>query len=372
MERSVTGRFFPLNKRTGRLRFIVQALSIIYASLAACLLLGLLLLTLDVASPVDEGGTTTALGILPASLFLLSGLVLGVPRARRLHDLGLSGWWALAGLVPVAHLPLDIALAAVPGNRSANRFGPPPAASGAGTFIALAALAVIPVALVAAGRWFTLDQQPADLRSFHEADCSSALAGGEASPECRAAADGGYAEAQYALGIMYEFGQAVERDDAAAVGWYRRAAVQGLAAAQNSLGIMYDQGWGVAQDDGQAVKWYHLAALQGLADAQKSLGQMYAEGRGVDTNLREAAAWLQLAAAQGNPVAQYRLGLLYGEGRGVECSHAESRRWIRRAAEQGLADAQRQVGQAPPCRELQKGPELPEEPEETDSPAPRP
>ncbi|HSH49351.1 MAG TPA: DUF805 domain-containing protein, partial [Halomonas sp.] len=342
-ERSATGRFLPLNKRMGRLRFIVQALSIIYASLAAFLLLGLLL-TLDAAPPVDEGGTTAALGVLLTTLFLLSGLALGVPRARRLHDLDLSGWWALAGLVPLLHLPLDIALAVVPGNKPANRYGPPPAASGAGTFIALAALAVILVALVAAGRWFMLDQQQADLSSFDEADCSSALAGGAASPECRAAADGGYAEAQYALGIMYEFGQAVERDDAAAVTWYRKAAAQGLATAQNSLGIMYDQGWGVAQDDGQAVKWYHLAALQGLADAQKSLGLMYAEGRGVDTNLREAAAWFQLAAAQGNPVAQYRLGLLYGEGRGVECSHAESRRWIRRAAEQGLADAQRQVG----------------------------
>ncbi|HEX7944749.1 MAG TPA: DUF805 domain-containing protein [Phenylobacterium sp.] len=68
---------------------------------------------------------------------------------RRLHDIGVSGWWLVAALLaevtlaPVAANPTNpawlaalpglllaaglVGLGAVPGQRSENRFGPPPA-----------------------------------------------------------------------------------------------------------------------------------------------------------------------------------------------------------------------------------------------------
>jgi hypothetical protein len=60
--------------------------------------------------------------------------------------------------------------------------------------------------------------------------------------EWRQAAEQGYAEAQYNLGVMYANGEGVPEDDTEAVKWYRKAAEQGLAKAQYNLGGRYDFG----------------------------------------------------------------------------------------------------------------------------------
>ena len=49
--------------------------------------------------------------------------------------------------------------------------------------------------------------------------------------ELRPIAEGGDARAQILLGILYEYGSGVPRDDAEAVRWYRLAAEQGSANA---------------------------------------------------------------------------------------------------------------------------------------------
>jgi TPR repeat protein len=41
-----------------------------------------------------------------------------------------------------------------------------------------------------------------------------------------------------------------------AVQWFTKAAQQGLARAQNNLGVMYEDGNGVTKDDVEAVKWF--------------------------------------------------------------------------------------------------------------------
>ena len=86
--------------------------------------------------------------------------------------------------------------------------------------------------------------------------------------EFKTLAEQGNAKAQLALGLMYELGRGVPRDDAEAVKWYRKAAEQGYARAQNNLGLMYGEGQGVPQDYAEAVKWYRKAAEQGRAKAQ--------------------------------------------------------------------------------------------------------
>ena len=55
---------------------------------------------------------------------------------------------------------------------------------------------------------------------------------------------------------MYENGQGVAQNYAEAVKWYRKAAEQGYAEAQFNLGVMYETGEGVAQDYAEALKWY--------------------------------------------------------------------------------------------------------------------
>ena len=58
------------------------------------------------------------------------------------------------------------------------------------------------------------------------------------------AAEAGDADAQYRLGVMYEFGLEVPQDEAEAVAWYRLAAEQGHATAQYDLGFSYANGLG--------------------------------------------------------------------------------------------------------------------------------
>ena len=73
--------------------------------------------------------------------------------------------------------------------------------------------------------------------------CAKYTALGDASPPdvtavvkwCRRAAEDGYAEGQFGLGVMIFLGQGVPKDNAEAVKWYRRASEQGHARAQATL-----------------------------------------------------------------------------------------------------------------------------------------
>ena len=83
-------------------------------------------------------GNTVVLEIVPSEtvnyVFLgLFGLLIAasaLPYAslfvRRFHDLNLSGWWALAALVPFLGGLVIIPVFLIPGVREPNRFGPPP------------------------------------------------------------------------------------------------------------------------------------------------------------------------------------------------------------------------------------------------------
>jgi len=111
----------------------------------------------------------------------------------------------------------------------------------------------------------------------------------------------------YEVGQMYYVGQDVTRDVGQAMEWFQKAANQGYADAQYSLGLMYASR-GVAQDDRQAVAWFQKAADQGHAKAQYCLGMAYANGLGVTRrDYTQAVAWLQKAAIQGLANAQSEL-----------------------------------------------------------------
>ncbi|MBM3877397.1 MAG: sel1 repeat family protein, partial [Verrucomicrobia bacterium] len=136
-------------------------------------------------------------------------------------------------------------------------------------------------------------------------------------------AEQGDATAQFNLGVSYDFGRGVVKDEAEAVKWYRKAADQGHAAAQFNLGLSYAEGQGVVKDEAEAVKWYRKAADQGHASAQFNLGVMYDNGRGVVKDEAEAVKWYRKAADQGYAQAQYNLGLSYANGEGVVKDEAE-------------------------------------------------
>ncbi|MDO4993227.1 MAG: SEL1-like repeat protein, partial [Prevotellaceae bacterium] len=77
------------------------------------------------------------------------------------------------------------------------------------------------------------------------------------------AAKQGDAEAQYQLGVMYEYGRGVERDYEKSLEWFTKSAEQGNMKAQGELGGKYKSGRGVECDIEKAVYWYIKSAEQG-------------------------------------------------------------------------------------------------------------
>ena len=158
------------------------------------------------------------------------------------------------------------------------------------------------------------------------------------------AAAQGNALAQYNLSLMFKNGYGVARDYVEAMRLNRLAAEHGIAEAQNMLGSMFHLGQGVAQDYTEAVRLYSLAAVQGLADAQFNLGLMFYNGQGVVQDDVEAVRLYSLAAVQGHAVAQFNLGFMFYHGQGVAQDYTEAVRLYSLAAAQGNADAQFNLG----------------------------
>ena len=157
-------------------------------------------------------------------------------------------------------------------------------------------------------------------------------------------AQAGDSNAQTALGVLYDDGHGVAKDQHIAVMWYQKAAEKGNPQAQLNLGIHYEQGQGIEQDNALALGWYRKAAEQGYAPAQVALGSMYYRGRGVPQDKKEANAWFKKAADQGNASAQQNLANAFYFGDGAEINYPEALKLYQLAAAQGFGDSQYNLG----------------------------
>ena len=139
----------------------------------------------------------------------------------------------------------------------------------------------------------------------------------------------------------FEDGQAAwgRGDYATALSLFRPLAAQRHADAQWWLGLMYEYGKGVVQDHKEAGKWYRLAAAQGVAEARSMLGHMYDNGLGVVQDHKEAVKWYRLAADQGNENAQNNLGVMYNLGQGVAQDDVRAQMWFLLSVTNGYSDA---------------------------------
>jgi len=120
----------------------------------------------------------------------------------------------------------------------------------------------------------------------------------------RSLAEAGDAEAQFSLGFCFA-SQGSEPDYSQAAHWYQKAADQSHALAQFNLGVMYDRGQGIPRDEVRSMLWLGKAAQLGDAGAQYLLGMrrnrlgLAQEPAAALESRIEAYKWLQLAAAQG-------------------------------------------------------------------------
>jgi hypothetical protein len=147
----------------------------------------------------------------------------------------------------------------------------------------------------------------------------------------RASAIAGDVVAQFSLGALLYYGGT---DTAQAVDWLRKAAAQGYADAEFQIGQLYDFGFAVGQDDREALLWYRKSAEHGSAAGQRAVGDFYRKGRAIAADAAEAARWYQRAADGDDVRAQYELGQLLFTGTGVTRDYVAAYVWFSLAASQ--------------------------------------
>jgi len=222
------------------------------------------------------------------------------------------------------------------------------------------------------------------------------------------AADLGYSDSQYMLGMIYEtLGDDSNQTDKA-IPYYEKAAAQDHPYAQYALAMIAlekedyrkaeffleraaRQQYMLAafslakllherdkKHPIRAFEWFMVAAKQGHAEASYYVGYYYQYGKGVPQNLEEAVNWYQKAALekdkdalyhlalillqkeepdfknaatllgeaakQGHPNAQYNLAVMYQKGDGVDQNDQKALYWYEKAAEAKLPIAQYNLG----------------------------
>ena len=121
----------------------------------------------------------------------------------------------------------------------------------------------------------------------------------EAAKWYAAAAEQGYAPAQFTLGRHYsQIMNGVENDLEKGIMWLTRAAEQGLVRAMTYLADLYHNA-GTNGGDILAAKWYETAAKRGDLYGMKQYATYLASGRGGVPKEPDAAKAMLAAAARG-------------------------------------------------------------------------
>lgn len=139
----------------------------------------------------------------------------------------------------------------------------------------------------------------------------------------RQSALAGSAEAQFELGLIFEYGRGVEQDDAQAAYWYKQSADQDFPDSLYRLAVFSDNGWGQPVNKERAFKLYKSAAEKGHTLAQHDVAMMYYQGSGVRQDVVQAYKWLKIAELNGSPLMQKHLRRIQRDMTSDEIKEAE-------------------------------------------------
>ncbi|WP_139139118.1 SPOR domain-containing protein [Sphingobium phenoxybenzoativorans] len=157
-------------------------------------------------------------------------------------------------------------------------------------------------------------------------------------------------------------------DYAKAVKEWQPLAEAGDPDAQYNMGQAYRAGQGVDKDEAAAVEWFRKAAEQGLPKAEDTYGRsLFQAGKRA-----EAMPWIQKSAARGEPRAQYILGTALFNGEFVSKDWVRAYALMTRASAAGLQPASNSLSQMNsyiPVEQRQKGLAMAAELEKSDKAA---
>ncbi|MEM6481156.1 MAG: DUF805 domain-containing protein [Pseudomonadota bacterium] len=120
--RRVLSKYATFSGRASRPEFWWWYLSLFLALVITQIIDALLIAPLLVPEGVPEAERVRPLSWLVAMALLLPNLAVG---ARRLHDIGRTGWWLLIGLIPLIGTIILIYFYIQPSDTERNAYGPP-------------------------------------------------------------------------------------------------------------------------------------------------------------------------------------------------------------------------------------------------------
>lgn len=132
-----------------------------------------------------------------------------------------------------------------------------------------------------------------------------------------------------------------------------RQALDGYANAQFAIGAMYQEGKGLPKDEQQAVQWFKIAAEQGYSLALQHMGWAYGTGSGVESDPVESRRWFLRAAAAGDGTSQFMAGDMLLKGIGGPVDRQLGIHWLTKAAGNGVQLARAQLDQIMPQVEFE-------------------
>lgn len=156
----------------------------------------------------------------------------------------------------------------------------------------------------------------------------------------RELAEKGDKEAQFRLGLKYEKGEDLPKNDNEAVKWYEKASNQGNLDARHNLAMKYRDGEGVNKDLKKAFELGKSAAEMGQSHSQNRLGVDYLEGVIVSKNIDESLKWFKKSANNDFSDAKLNLGKFHEYGWGGKVNYLEAFNWYVKAADSNNAESQ--------------------------------
>lgn len=158
----------------------------------------------------------------------------------------------------------------------------------------------------------------------------------------------GNAESQHSLGHLYHDGsdeKHIAADAKKSLAWFRAAADQNLAEAQFDVGLAYEEGNGVGKNQGEANRWYTLAADQGNSAAECNLGRYYVWECNDEVSEQKGIKLLMKSAHQNDECAQRSLAACYADGIAVKKDLPRAIELYTKAAEKDDAYSQWKLGE---------------------------
>ena len=152
------------------------------------------------------------------------------------------------------------------------------------------------------------------------------------------AAKSGEAYAKECLAQLYLADSTLPNHFALALRWLRDD--QHSPWSQYAIGLMYQRGEGVAKNDREAARWYVLASVGHFGPAESAYAGMLQTGAvGGKRDVAAAAKYYKAAAKDGDALGMYQLGLMAQAGTGVPRDYPLAERLFGAAALLGNSDA---------------------------------